>query len=79
MKRNVLCLFTGLFLLSCTTRPVTPSKASRRAIDTIYQAQVLLKQSEMDSLCTRLKDSIYPLAVDSILNERRAEMFELVQ
>lgn len=79
MKRILFFLIAGLFLLSCTTRPVTPSKASRRAIDTIYQAQVLLMQPEIDSLCTRLKDSIYPLAVDSILNERRAEMFELVQ
>jgi hypothetical protein len=79
MKRDIFFLLVSLFLFSCTTRPVTPSKASRRAIDTIYQAQVLSMQPEIDSLCTRLKDSIYPLAVDSILNERRAEMFELVQ
>ncbi len=79
MKWSWLYLTTGLFFLSCTTRPVTPSRASRKAIDTIYQKQVLLLQPQIDSICTLLHDSIYAIAVDSILNERRSEMMELVK
>jgi hypothetical protein len=79
MKWSCLYLIAGIFFLSCTTRPVTPSRASRKAIDTIFQKQVLLMQPKMDSICTLLHDSIYAVAVDSILNERRSEMMELVE
>ena len=79
MKWIFIYLITGLFIFSCTKRPVTPSRASRKAIDTIYQKQVLMLQPEMDSICKIVHDSVYAKAVDSILNERRAEMMELVE
>ena len=79
MYRVILCIGAGLLLFSCTKRPVSPSKASRRAIDTIFQKEIIVLQPHIDSLCSRLQDSIYPLAVDSILNERRMEMNILVE
>ena len=36
---------TVLLLVSCTSRPVSPSKASRRAIDTIFQQKVTHAQA----------------------------------
>lgn len=79
MKR---CLFFScalLLLVSCTKRPVSPSKASRRAIDTIYQQKIIAIQPEIDSICAHLHDSIYTVAVDSIMKERTSEMIELVK
>lgn len=79
MKLSTLFFVLSLMLVSCTTRPVSPSKESRRAIDTIYQARVKDIQPELDSLCAFLFDSIYTVAKDSILNERTDEMNKLVQ
>jgi len=79
MYRFLVCICAGLFFLSCTKRPVSPSKASRRAIDTLFQKEIIHLQPQFDSLCILMKDSIYPLAVDSILNERREEMNILVK
>lgn len=79
MKR---CLFLGfalLLLASCTKRPVSPSKASRRAIDTIYQKQIILIQPQIDSMCAHIEDSIFRVASDSILKERTQEMIDLVE
>ena len=77
--RSVILFLCFLFLCSCTTRNVTPTRASRRAIDTIFQKNVLVIQPHMDSVCNRLHDSIYVVAVDSIMSERRIEMTNLVQ
>jgi hypothetical protein len=79
MKRALVLLCIGLFLLSCTSRRVTPNRESRRAIDTIYKVNVMLLQPQIDSLCDRLYDSIYTVAVDSILNERQEEMNTLIK
>ena len=68
-----------LLLMSCTKRPVTPTKDSRRAIDTIFQQKIIALKPEMDSACQHLYDSLYPIAVDSILQERRHEMEILVK
>ena len=79
MSRLILCLLAGCFFLSCTNRPVGPTKDSRRAIDTVFQKEIIELQSHIDSMCYRMRDSLYPLAVDSILNERRTEMNILVE
>ena len=77
--RSVALLLCIIFMASCTTRNVTPTRASRRAIDTIFQQKVLVLQPQMDSICTQLHDSIYTVAVDSIMSERRIEMTNLVK
>ena len=77
--RWVVIFLSFVFLCSCTSRKVTPTRASRRAIDTIFQKQVLVIQPHMDSICNRLHDSIYAVAVESIMTERRIEMTNLVQ
>jgi len=79
MSRVALCLLAGFFFLSCTNRPVTPTRDSRRAIDTIFQKEIIVLQPLIDSMCVQLQDSLYPIAVDSILNERRREMNILVE
>lgn len=78
MRWGIVCIVTLLFA-SCTTRHVTPSRASRRAIDTMFQQQVLLMQPQMDSICKHVRDSVYAVAVDSFLQERQAEMIQLVK
>lgn len=77
--RWVVIFLSFVFMCSCTSRKVTPTRASRRAIDTIFQKQVLVIQPHMDSICNRLHDSVYTVAVDSIMTERRIEMTNLVQ
>ena len=72
-------LVAGILLTSCTKRHVTPTKDSRRAIDTIYQQKILALKPQLDSMCTWVYDSLYPLAVDSILQERQQEMDALVK
>ncbi|MDZ4748425.1 MAG: hypothetical protein SH808_08035 [Saprospiraceae bacterium] len=79
MKQFLFCCGIVLLQVSCTTRPVSPSKASRRAIDTVFQQKVIALQPTIDSLCTHIKDSVYKVAVDSILNERMTDMNELVE
>ena len=78
MRWCIVCFF-ALLVVSCTTRHVTPSRASRRAIDTLFQQQVLLMQPQMDSICKQVRDSVYAVAVDSFLQERQAEMNQLVK
>jgi hypothetical protein len=75
----MLLLISGICLSSCTKRHVTPTKDSRRAIDTIYQQKILLLKPELDSMCGWVYDSLYPIAVDSILQERQQEMDALVK
>ena len=77
--RSALFFVCILFMCSCTTRSVTPTRASRRAIDTIYQQKVLVMQPHMDSACAHVHDSIYVIALDSIMTERRIEMTNLVK
>ena len=79
MKRVLVCLCLGLFLISCTSRRVKPDRESRRAIDTIYKNNVMLIQPKIDSLCASLYDSIYAVAVDSILHDRQEEMNILIK
>ena len=74
--------FVVLLLLSCMAcakRPVTPTRESRRSIDTLYSQRVFALQPSMDTLCHQYGDSLYHVAVDSMLQERMTEMKELVQ
>ncbi len=79
MTRLVVFLCLALFLGACTSRRVTPNRDSRRAIDTIYKEQVMLVQPRIDSLCSHVYDSVYAVAVDSILDERQEEMNVLLK
>ncbi len=77
--RNILSLIFFLFLISCTTRNVEPTRQSRHTIDTVFQQKSLVLQSELDTYCDSIYGKIYQTAVDSIMSERRAEMNILVQ
>lgn len=80
MRRTAFVIvLLGMTLISCTTRQVSPTRASRRAIDTIFQSRVIQLQPHMDSVCRMVRDSVYASAVDSILRERQEEMNELVK
>jgi hypothetical protein len=79
MRYIVVIMILFSILVSCTNRPVTPTRNSRRAIDTIYQQKVMVLQPKMDSACAHMYDSLYSVAVDSILNVRQMEMNELVK
>jgi len=68
-----------VFLAACTTRPVEPTRASRRIIDSTFQHLVSEMQPGMDSLCRIYGDSLYRVAVDSLRQQREAEMKSLVQ
>lgn len=79
MKSILVLVMISAFFMSCTTRPVTPTRASRRAVDTIYQQKILALQPHIDSSCAKFQDSIFIVAVDSILSLRQAEMNDLVR
>ena len=79
MKHAGFILILLLMVTSCTRRPVTPTRESRRTIDTVYQLQVLALQPSIDSLCKIYGDSVYHAAVDSMMKERMEEMEELVK
>lgn len=79
MRNFLISLLTLLSFVSCTTRQVEPTRASRRAIDTIFQKQVLVLQPQFDSICNMKMDSFFQAAVDSMITERRSEMLELVK
>jgi len=79
MKTLLLLIFISLFLASCTTREVAPTRESRIAIDTLYQNQISLLQLQEDSICKTYMDSVYRYAVDSMLKERQDEINQLVK
>ncbi len=68
-----------VLLNACTTSPVTPTRNSRQSIDTIYQRKIILLQPEMDSVCRSVHNTIFQLAVDSIMEARKLEMNILVK
>ncbi len=74
--------FLAVFIIlvsSCTARPVEPSRASRHTIDTLFQQNILVLQSEVDSICKARYQIIYAAAVDSLMAVRKLEMNILVQ
>lgn len=72
-------LILAVSMTACTTRPVEPTRASRRIIDSTFQQIVSEQQPGMDSLCRVYGDSLYRVAVDSLRQEREAEMKSLVK
>lgn len=79
MREWCFVILVLLSCMACAKRPVTPTRESRRTIDTLYAQRVFAMQPAMDTLCHEFGDSIYHVAVDSMLKERMAEMKELVQ
>ena len=79
MKCAWLIIFVLLFFAACTTSPVTPSRNSREAIDSIFQHQTIFLQRETDSLCALHRQLFFQAAVDSIMNARQSEMNNLVR
>lgn len=72
-------LIGSVCCISCTKRPVNPTRESRRTIDTLFQKQIIALQPTMDSICGLYSDSLFTIARDSMLEERLAEMNELVK
>ena len=79
MKWLSLFLFAIIFLGSCTTQAVSPSRNSKHIIDTTFQQKTLVLQPEMDSLCASVQRTVFKLAVDSITAARQIEMDNLVK
>lgn len=72
-------MLLAIWALACTSRQVEPTRQSRKTIDTLFQAQVLVLQPKMDSLCQVTFDSLFQASVDSILKERKQEMKKLME
>ena len=66
-------------LAACTKRPVEPTRASRRIIDSTFQQIVTGLQPEVDSTCKVYGDSLFTVLVDSMMQAREAEMHQLVK
>ena len=79
MKLLFFIFLLVVFISSCTSRPVEPTRSSRHTIDTLFSQRILAMQPEMDSLCKDLSKKIYTAAVDSIMNVREMEMNILVE
>ncbi len=77
--RTIISFSLFLFLISCTTRNVEPTRQSRHTIDTVFQQKSMVLQVELDAYCDSIYGNIYRTAVDSIMSERRAEMNILIQ
>jgi hypothetical protein len=77
--RSVVALLLFMFYMSCTTRPVEPTRSSRHTIDTLFQKEIISLQAEMDSMCAKMYDSLFMSNVDSLMTIRRAEMNILVE
>ena len=79
MKRCMYALLLVFVLAACTTRPVEPSRASRRVIDSTFQKIVTGLQPGVDSTCKIYGDSLFTVLVDSMMKAREAEMQQLVK
>ena len=79
MKRCIYALLLVAGLVSCTKRPVEPTRASRRVIDSTFQQIVTGLQPEVDSACKVYGDSLFTILVDSMMQAREAEMQQLVK
>jgi hypothetical protein len=65
--------------ISCTSRPVEPTRSSRHTIDTLFSQRIIAMQPEIDSLCKDLTKKTFTAAVDSIMKMREIEMEILVE
>jgi len=79
MRLFYLIFLLGLFIASCTSRPVEPTRSSRHTIDTLFDKRITAMQPELDSLCKEYSKKIYTAAVDSIMKARQMEMEILVE
>jgi hypothetical protein len=79
MKRSLYVLLLVAGLAACTKRPVEPTRASRRVIDSTFQKIVTGLQPEVDSACKVYGDSLFTVLVDSMMKAREAEMQQLVK
>lgn len=68
-----------IFMSSCTSRAVQPTRQSRHTIDTLFQQRVILLKPEMDSVCEGLSKEIYTAAIDSLMEARKMEMNILIE
>lgn len=78
MKYAFSLVLIACFAFACTTSPVTPSRNSRQAIDSIFQRKIVFLQPEMDSLCALRHEQLFKITVDSMLSSRQLEMDSLV-
>lgn len=79
MKRRMYALLLLAGLAACTKRPVEPTRASRRIIDSSFQKIVTGLQPQVDSACKVYGDSLFTVLVDSMMKAREAEMQQLVK
>ena len=79
MKWISFFLFAIIFMSSCTTQGVEPSRNSKHIIDTTFQQKTIVLQPGMDSLCESVQKTVFKLAVDSITAARQIEMDNLVK
>jgi hypothetical protein len=79
MKRSLYVLLLVAGIAACTKRPVEPTRASRRVIDSTFQQIVTGLQPEVDSVCKVYGDSLFTVLVDSMMKTREAEMQQLVK
>lgn len=73
-------IFIVSLLASCTEEaPATLLVQDRNLIDSLYLKEITKLKPEMDSLCTLNFDRRVASLVDSILQERQAEIEEQVR
>jgi len=79
MRFCMAVVLPAVFLFSCTSRAVQPTRQSRHTIDTLFQQKIIVLKPEMDSICTGIFKDVYTAAIDSIMNARKMEMNILIE
>ena len=75
MKRLVL-LLVCLGFWTCSPESEFLNSTQKRQVTELTESRYQAMATELDSLCSLLQDSLRPLLIDSLLEQRRLEMNE---
>ena len=75
----LLVLFVALALLmACSSPPPGLSSTEEILLDSLYNQEIELLSSVMDSLCEAEKERVFRSLVDSIAQQRLSEIYQII-
>jgi hypothetical protein len=78
--KSYICLLVSILLFSCTKQERTRlNQRELAAVDSLYSQQLPSLRIQSDSICKSIRDSIFLVAVDSLLEIRLSEIELLVE
>ena len=81
MRQRALISALGLLILSTVScgEEITLDRSDRRTVDTHFRNLTDPIIDQTDSVCHQLRDSLYPLWLDSVLEERKTEREQILK